>query len=247
MKERYDIKYRPLFNQAEPGIWERFAEIEMAARADHGLVFDDAGVANILYHYRLNWERPNNIAFGAFLDGKMVGFAKGFMIEHQEYELSSLFVLPEMQRQGIGRNLITRFENSAALSGAYVQGLCYEWAESFYKKQGYITIHGAKACIEINKSLPKKLGKGVYPMFSKWQVKDIKPKVCSVQVDKKMLTDSLHQPLFVNVNENGQIDVVGFRNKDDVDMVWVSDKIPEGLKKCREMSVYWQLNAVKSR
>ena len=247
MKERYDVKYRPLFNQAEPGVWEKFAEIEMAARAEHGLVFDDAGVANILYHYRLNWEKPNNIAFGAFLDGKMIGFAKGFMIEPDEYELSSLFVRPEMQRQGIGRKLITNFENSAALSGAYVQGMCYEWAVPFYQNMGYTIIHGNRACIEISKQLPKKLGKGVYPMFSKWQIKDIKPKVSSVHVDKKILNDSLHQPLFVNINEENKIDVVGFKGKDDVEAIWIGDKIPEGLKKCREMSVRWQLNAVNSR
>lgn len=247
MKERYDIRYRPLFDQAEPGVWEDFAEIEMAARADHGLVFDDSDVANIFYHYHKEWESPNNIAFGAFLDGKMVGFVKGFMIEPFEYKLASLFVRPEMQRQGIGRNLITRFENSAAFDGEFVQGLCYEWAETFYKKQGYITIHGKSAGIEISKKLPKRLTKGVYPLFSKWQVKDLKPKVCSVHADKKVLKDSLHQPLFVDIDEKGQIDVVGFKNKDNVDTIWVGDKIPEELKKCREMSVSWQLNAVKSR
>ena len=219
MQERYDIKYKPLFNQAEPGIWENFAEIEMAARADHGLVFDESDVANIFYHYHKNWEQTNNIAFGAFLGGKMVGFTKGFMIEDQDYELSSLFVLPEMQRQGIGRKLITCFENSVALVGSYVQ---------------------------VSKKLPK-LGKGVYPMFARWQVKDIKPKICSVPVDKKLLNDSLHQPLFVDINEKGQIDVVGLKNKDDVDTIWVSDKIPDDVKKCREMAVRWKLNAVNSR
>ena len=247
MKERYDIKYRPFFYQTEPGIWERFAEIEMAARADHGSTFDDAEIANIFYHYRKDWAESNNIAFGAFLDGKMVGFTKGHMIDPQEYKLDSLFVRPEMQRQGIGRKLITYFENSAALNGGYVQGLCYEWAETFYQKQGYTTIHGKSAGIEISKILPKKLGKGVYPMFAKWQVKDIKPKVCSVHVDKKVLSDSVHQPLFVDINENGEIDVVGFQNKDNVNTIWVSDKIPECLRKCRELSVRWQLDAVNSR
>lgn len=246
MKERYDIKYKPLFDQTEPGLWETFAEIEVAARAAHGLVFDEAGVANILYHYRKDWEESNNIAFGAFLDGKMIGFANGFMLEPGEYKLASLFVRPEMQRQGIGRQLIKNFENSAALDGSYVQGLCYEWAEPFYQKQGYITIHGKSSGIEMNKKLPK-LGKGVYPMFSKWHTKDIRPKVSGLHVDKKLLNDSLRQPLFVAVNENSQIDVVGVKTKDDVDVVWVGDKIPENLKKCREMSVRWHLDGVKSR
>ena len=246
MKERYDIKYRALFNQAEPGIWETFAEIEMAARSDHGLTFDNADVANIFYHYHLEWEMPNNIAFGAFLDGEMVGFVKGHMIEPGEYKLASLFVRPELQRQGIGRKLITNFENSAALDGEYVQGLCYEWAEPFYKKQGYTTVHGKSAGIEISKKLPR-LTKGVVPMFSKWQVKYIKPKVSSVHVDKNLLKDSLHQPLFVNINEKHEIDVVGLKNKDDVNMIWLSDKIPDALKKCHEMSVRWYLDAVKSR
>lgn len=246
MQERYDIKYKPLFNQAEPGIWENFAEIEMAARADHGLVFDESDVANIFYHYHKNWERINNIAFGAFLGGKMVGFTKGFMIEDQDYELSSLFVLPEMQRQGIGRKLITCFENSVALVGSYVQGQCYEWAIPFYQKQGYTVVRGTGPGPKMSKKLPK-LGKGVYPMFSEWQIKSIKPKICSVPVDKKLLNGSLHQPLFVDINEKGQIDVVGLKNKDDVDTIWVSDKIPDDVKKCREMAVRWKLNAVNSR
>ena len=247
MKERYDIKYKPLFDQTEPGIWETFAEIEMAARADHGLTFDEGDVANIFYHYRKDWAESNNIAFGAYLNGNMVGFTKGHMIDPKEYKLDSLFVRPELQRQGIGRKLITLFENSAALNGGYVQGLCYEWAETFYQRQGYTTIHGKSTGIEISKGLPKKLGKGVYPMFCEWRVKDIKPTVSGVHVDKKVLGDSLHQPLFVGINEKGQIEAVGFKNKEDVDTVWISDKIPEDIKKCREMSVRWQLGSVKSR
>ena len=247
MTERYDIRYKPLFDQTEPGIWDTFLDIEIAARAAHGLKFDDADVANILYHYHKDWQESNNIAFGAFLDGKMVGFANGFMIEPGEYKLASLFVRPELQRQGIGRKLIKSFENSAALDGSFVQGLCYEWAETFYQKQGYITIHGKSSGIEMSKELPKKLGKGVFPMFSKWCTKDIKPKTPGLRVDKKLLNDSSRQPVFVSVNEKSQIDVVGVKTKDNVDVIWVSDKIPEDIKKCREMSVRWHLDAVKSR
>lgn len=246
MTERYDVKYKPLFNQEEPGIWETFAAVEMDARIAEGCVFADGDLDNILYHYRKDWAESNNIAFGAFLDGKMVGFANGFMLEPLEYKLASLFVIPEMQRQGVGRKLIKCFENSAALDGAYVQGQCYEWAIPFYQKQGYTVIRGKGPGPLISKKLPK-LGKGVYPLFSKWQVKDIRPKICSVHVDKKLLKDSLHQPLFVNINENCQIDVVGFKDKDEANIIWVSDKIPENIKKCREMSVRWQLDSVKTR
>ena len=246
MTERYDIRYKPLFNQAEPGMWETFAEVEMAARAGEGFVFKDGDLDNILYHYHKDWQEPNNIAFGAFLDDKMVGFAKGFMIEHAEYQLASLFVRPEVQRQGVGRKLLRHFENSAALDGAYVQGLCYEWAIPFYKKQGYTVIRGASACPELSKKLAR-LDKGVYPMFSKWQAKDIKPKISGLHVDKKLLNDSLRQPMFVSINEKHEIDVVGVKTKDNMDVIWVSDKIPEQLKRCREMSVRWHLDAIKSR
>lgn len=246
MQRRYDIKYKPLFDQTEPGLWETFASVEMEARAAHGLVFTDSDLANILYHYRKDWSEPNNISFGAFLDGKMIGFVNGFMLEPQEYKLASLFVRPEMQRQGVGRNLLSRFENSAALTGSYVQGLCYEWAETFYQKQGYTSIHGKSSGIEINKKLPR-VSKGVVPMFAEWRAKDIRPKISGLHIDKKLLKDSLGQPVFVNVNEKNEIDVVGVKTKDNVDTIWMSDKIPEELKKCRELSVRWQLDAVKSR
>ncbi|MBR3511062.1 MAG: GNAT family N-acetyltransferase [Alphaproteobacteria bacterium] len=247
MQQRYDIKYKPLFNQEEPGIWDSFAEVEMDSRTGEGYTFKNGDLNDILDNYRKDWqESNNNIAFGAFLNGNLVGFAKGFMIEAPDYKLSSLFVRHDMKRQGIGRKLITHFENSVALVGSYVQGQCYEWAIPFYQKQGYTVVHGKAPGPEMSKKLSK-LGKGVYPMFSRWKVKDIRPKICSVPVDRKLLNDSLYQPLFVSVNENAEIDVVGLKNKDGVDTVWVSEKIPESIKKCREMLVRYQLSTVNLR
>jgi ribosomal protein S18 acetylase RimI-like enzyme len=75
-------------------------------------------MANYFYDEEIAPERitrflaePQNYLFGAYVNGKLAGFVYGYILtmldsERSEMFLYSLDVLPEYQRQGIGRALI---------------------------------------------------------------------------------------------------------------------------------------------
>lgn len=236
------VVVKPIFNQAEPMIWENFADIEMSARAEYGHMFMDGAFANLWHTHHDDWEQlEGNIAFGAYNGEEMVGFIKGFLVDKGEYKLDSLFIKPEFKRQGIGRRLLVAFENAVSLSASYIQGISYDGAREFYKKQKYTVIGGKNDNPRFDKRLAK-TNKGVIPVFGKWKSSNFRAKLNKVPVDVKLLRQDSNQPVFVNVNGNQEIDVVGLRTKQGENIIWVSPNIPAELKKCREDSVRFNLN-----
>ena len=243
----YCIKIKPIFDQSVPMVWENFVEIEMLARQEYNHYFLDGSFNNLYYTHCDDWAKlKGNIAFGAYDQDKMVGFIKGFLVDKAEYKLDCLFVEPEFKRQGVGKRLLQSFESATALVGSHIQAISYDGARDFYKKQKYSVNGGKNDNPRIDKRLPMP-NQGVFPVFDKWKSSDFRAKLSGVTVDAKLLRESRHQPIFVHVNEKHQIDVVGVKTKDGNDVIWLSDKIPDDIKRCREMSVRWQLDANKSK
>jgi len=231
------IVIKPIFNQAEPMIWENFADIEMSARAEYGHMFLGGADANLWHTHHEDWEQlEGNISFGAFQGEEMVGFIKGFLVDKGEYKLDSLFVKPEFKHQGVGKRLLFAFEDAVSLVGSYIQGIAYDGARGFYKKYKYTVIGGKNDNPRFDKKLPKP-NQGIIPVFGKWKSSDFRAKLNKLPVDSKILRKSQHQPLYVYVNEQQEIDVVGLRTKEGEDLVWVNPNIPQEYKNCREESM----------
>ena len=238
------ITIKPIFNQAEPMVWENFAEIEMSARAEYGHMFMDGAFNNLWLTHHDDWQQlPENIAFGAYNGDTMIGFVKGFLVESHEFKLDSLFVDPGYRGLGVGKNLVNSFENAVSLKGSYIQGVAYDGARGFYKKQKYSVIGGKND----NPKFTKKLlfPTGVVPVFDKWRTSAFRIKLAKVPVDTALLKKSRHQPMFVHADNQHQIDVVGLRTRDGENLVWLSPNIPQEYRTCRENSVRIQLNNIR--
>ena len=242
MQTKPEIKIVPIFDQmASPKIWQDFARVEINARAAEGCPFTDGALDEILSVYRKEWQEPNNIAFGAFLDGEMIGFTKGHMLEQQEYKLVSLFVRHDMQRQGIGRRLLSHFENTVALSGSFVQGQCFEWSIPFYKKQGYTVTRGIGPGPQMSKELQKPHMVGVVPVFKPLCRMRVKIKV---DYDKNILKQCKNQPVFVYVTSTGEIDAIAARTPDKSVHVWTNQQ-KRGMEEFYEKLLLIEMSKVK--
>lgn len=82
----------------------------------------------------------STINFSAFVDGKMVGIVRG-----RKDRLVNLFVVGEFHRQGIGRELVRRFEESAKKEQAKVIKIRASlFARDFYSRLGYQKTTGVR-------------------------------------------------------------------------------------------------------
>ena len=82
----------------------------------------------------------STINFAAFVDGKMVGIVRG-----RKDRLVNLFVAGEFHRQGIGRELVRRFEESSKKEQAKVIKIRASlFAREFYGRLGYQKTTGVR-------------------------------------------------------------------------------------------------------
>lgn len=86
------------------------------------------------------------VAFGAFENGKLIGFVEGSMESwNQRFRLSNICVLdPARQHGGLGTALMNRITETAESTGARMIVLetqsCNESAIAFYRKNGFSII-----------------------------------------------------------------------------------------------------------
>lgn len=94
---------------------------------------------------RIQWVEsvPNFKGFVAFEDGVLVGGLLGYSKPYKaknDFEILELFVLPDFQSNGIGRQLIEALENtlkSEAIGAVHLLTGKDTSSESFYRKLGY--------------------------------------------------------------------------------------------------------------
>ena len=220
----YDIKYVPLFNQALPGLMDRFVEIEMDARAGaYGQMFMYNAFWSFYEKYETNLTAHKyNMAFGAFKDGKMVGFVNGYIESKGEIYLDSLFIDSKYQKKnGIGTRLLSNFENAAFLVASKARAIALQGAKTFYKKRGYRLYQYSD---EIEKQL-KMPPIGVLPVFKWYKNFSIKS---NVTVDDKWLCQNVNRPICVYIGRTHEIDGVGALDKDNEEKIWVNQNNGKG-------------------
>ena len=83
----------------------------------------------------------NGIKLGVFEDNKLIGFAIGYKVTYTNiFELAFLVIRPEYQGSGIGKKLITEFENKVREKDETVLQVGTMWkfgVRRFYRKMGY--------------------------------------------------------------------------------------------------------------
>jgi ribosomal protein S18 acetylase RimI-like enzyme len=116
---------------------ERAAEAASVMAAAFGLNDTGSGVSTRIQIFRRHGDRPDLISFGAYDEGRLIGFCYGFpgqpgsWWEEQvrphlraaraeewladSFELVELHVLPAYQRRGIGHTLLTTVCNASDL------------------------------------------------------------------------------------------------------------------------------------
>ena len=98
---------------------------------------------------KIKEDTKNHILYGAYLEGNMVGFVTYVEINSDAVEMSWLGVLPEKQKNGIGKKLVTQSlrEMSSTYKVCEVKTLSetdpyepYKNTRAFYKCLGFIPI-----------------------------------------------------------------------------------------------------------
>ncbi len=137
-----NISIYPIFNQSETDVQDTFVEIRAQALAKKGIFFNESDIDKcraILQCYWLN--KPDNFAFGAYIDKQMVGQINGHCTTTAAF-VDNLYVLPKFQKHGIGRRLLSATEKSlSVLRDNIILFSSYD-ARNFYKKRGYLLVKG---------------------------------------------------------------------------------------------------------
>ena len=221
MQPKPDIKIIPIFNQiSDPTIWADFARIETSCRTKIcGYQHDTEYESSIFGIHKKEWQHYNyNFAFGAFHDGKMVGFSNGFLSGKTDVFLRNLYVLPEYNGMGIGKRLLRCGEQTAYLFADVLDVRSLSGAVSFYEQNGFVNYDGRSLSKELKKSTI-----GVIPVFE-WK-KFLHAKI-KFGVDKELLRQNKYQPKFIYVNPDSEIEAVGLQTQDKENVFWVNQNKP---------------------
>ena len=228
MKQKIKFEIRPIFDQkADDAIWHDFTHIGMTCeKVKYDYRLDDKDAERVLACHKDEWGRyKTKYAFGAYHDGKMIGFIKGFLLDKYDMYIRNLYVLPQYNGMGIGKVLLKSAEGSAYPFALNMNIISLPGAVTFYLQNGYRNYD--------NRSLDKSLNKpvtGVVPVF-KWQ-HFVHTKL-NFGVDKQLLKMNEKQPKFIYVGPNSEIEAVGLKTVEGENVIWVNPN------KCKEMTDFY--------
>ncbi|MCQ2575000.1 MAG: GNAT family N-acetyltransferase [Alphaproteobacteria bacterium] len=206
------ITIKPIFNQSpESYIWRDFADVEFASVQGKrvGSPIRHLETMIQLYEYEYN----NNalpFAFGAYnFNNKMVGFIKGHIVAPKDFAyVSSLYVTPDYQGNGIGEKLLRSAEKSASLYVGFVSLKSLPEAEGFYIQQGY-ECSGRRYNFYKGLTFPSN---ETVPAFGWHEILDNKT---AYDITDKV-KDKQNFPMLVHVNSEEKIDGVVVRDNKSV-------------------------------
>lgn len=133
-----DINILPIFNQADPNIWDDFLYIRNAAtRYSCGYSMSESDIRFALNELMSGWKRRGfNFAFGAYDGFDMVGFIQGDCIKGTA-TVRGLYVLPEYMGQKIGGKLLKMAERVSTFGATYMDLISLPRAQKFYEHYEY--------------------------------------------------------------------------------------------------------------
>lgn len=207
----------PIFNQDAPGVWDDFVRIESTCDTElHGLSYPTQPIIKdrISVFKESLRENKHNFAFGAYKNGRMIGFTHGHLCQENEMYLDRLYVLPKYHRCGIGTQLLKAAEQTSALMATKIKFIALEEAINFYTQK-----HEYEQFAYMEKGLSPNTNY-IAPVFQ-WVKKDFVIKF-DVSVDTLTLKQSKYQPIFVHINGDCEIDAVVTRTRDGIDKTWAN-------------------------
>jgi len=234
-KEKIDFEIVPIFDQStKPGLWHDFTELEIKCDSEkYGYNVDDTDRQRIFKSHMYDWANcKHNMAFAAYHENKIVGFATAYKESKTEMYLRNLYVLPQYEGMGIGRSLLEKVERASRLVAKNMNVTSLNGALSFYESRGYTNFDNRN----MTKKLPKSLI-GVVPVFQWYKFLKLKMKV---DVDHSLLIHNWYQPIFVYVSPDQEIVGVGVRTKEGKDITWADNE--EG----RDMMVFYKSQLLKA-
>ena len=213
--KKINFEIKPIFNQND-SIWCDFMRIEMTCESvKYGYKLNAEDERRIMFSHRQEWNRGKyNYAFGAYIDGEMVGFVNGYLLDRNTMYLRNLYVLPEFNGNGAGRQLLNNAEKTSLLVSREMDVVSLSGAATFYATNGYRICDGRS----MYKDLPTS-AVGVIPLFE-WHTS--RRAKLNFDVDRKLLRKEIHQPKFVYVNPNQEIEAVALRTHENEDIVWTN-------------------------
>ena len=220
MQTNQDIRVVPIFDQmANPKIWSDFTRLEMLCdTVKYGYPVDDSDRNRIFKGHMDDWKHErNNFAFAAYDDKIMVGFVTGYREDKSTMYLRNLYVNPQYNGMGIGKKLLAQSERASNLIVPNMSVVSLNGAVGFYENFGYQTTD--------NRCLAKKISQnmvGVVPVF-KTLLGGMRAKM-RVDYDKTLVRQCVHQPIFVYVTYEGEIDAVAIRTPDKEIKIWTNEK-----------------------
>ena len=218
--KKIDFQIIPIFNQAAEPIWHDFVAIERAC--DVAMDYE-TNTESILKNYAHDWRHSKYpFGFGAYDGDKMIGLAVGYGYDGlTEAHLNSLYILPEYHRHGIGTLLLKEAEKTSTMIAKNLDLLPLWNAIPFYETNKY-----NKSSYGMEKELSP-VKNDIVPVFQ-WIPRSFQYKF-NVVADGYVLRKNKHQPLFVYINKNKQIDGIALRTKAGENKIWLA----QGQNACR--------------
>ena len=232
--KKLNFEISPIFKQTNP-IWTEFMHIECACDEKLNYHPDDMDKQRMMLNYKADWqENRYKFAFAAYRANRIIGFTRGYLgSEPGETYIAGLYVLPRYHKIGIGTKLLKMAERTSSIVADRVGLIALPNAVDFYLlKNDYEQREGST-----KKDLSPFIT-GVVPVFQ-WMTRKINCKF-NVEVDNVLLRANKNQPMFIYLNEFGEVDGVAVHTKDGKNKFWVK----RGQDLCRyELS--WALNRVR--
>lgn len=218
MKAKPEITIVPVFDQSKGDVWSEFTRIEMLCdKITCGYKVGAKDKKRIYDQHVFEWKyEPYNFAFAAYDGDKMVGFASGYRETRQDMYLHNLYVEPEYNGLGIGKNLLAQSERAAALVTDNMTLMSLSGALKFYEHCGY-GIHDRRNC---EKGLSKEII-GVVPVFKSTGWLRVKNKT---DFDKSFFARYKYAPVFAYVSLGREMDAIAARTPDGEIQMWANEK-----------------------
>lgn len=204
-----DIKILPIFDQSEPNIWGDFLDIRMSAMYHvHGYLMSSYECDYVLNSWASAWKkRAFNFAFGAYDNGKMIGFIQGDCM-YNVASIRSLYVLPDYMRLNIGSNLLQSAESACTFGANKFDLISLPKSKGFYKHHNYVPI------VSCSNHYIKNITKNMYPrntVVPIFKLTSVMNVACKDVADKnknvfdQAYVNKNHCPMFAYVDNNTEI------------------------------------------
>lgn len=210
---------KPIFVQT-PNIWQDFSSIEINASDAPFYQKVNEFLSchhNIILRHQTDWMKPlpYKIAFGAYFENEMIGFAKAFYTTQNIVHLDSLYIDSDYHGMGIGTRLLKRTEDAASVVTNKITLYPKNSARGFYKSLNYQDAPNNELAKELKNS-----GNKIIPIF---QLDDVLKFSFDINVYEILPFGNCQK--YAHINKKNEIDALAINTHGDDIEYWFDDKL----------------------